>query len=104
MRIFTFIFSLFILVLSIVPCSDDENCNEANIELSSDHADHDHEEDSCTPFCTCSCCSCAGFVFLALKFHVTLQEAKILSPAVTINNSDFISNYFNSFWQPPKLS
>ena len=62
MRLFAFILSIIILALSVVPCSDNDNCNQPTTELSSDHSGHEHQEDSCTPFCTCSCCGCAGFV------------------------------------------
>jgi hypothetical protein len=103
MRLFAFILSLFILVLSIVPCSDDEDCKEG-IELTADHSGHDHEEDSCTPFCACSCCGCAALILSAPVIHVTLKEVEVFTSTATSYHSDFTSNYFYSIWQPPKLS
>ena len=103
MRLSAFILSIIILALSLVPCSDDDNCNEPNIALSSDHSGHEHDEDSCTPFCTCSCCGCAGFVLAAPILNVEFPEVKTQIQPATTYNSDFTSSYFYFFWQPPKI-
>ncbi len=103
MRLFAFILSLFILTLSFVPCSDNEDCNTPDLSLNSDHSDHDHNEDSCTPFCSCSCCGIPGLILSSPIFYTVLQELKMPTPAATVYYSDLIPNYFYSFWQPPRI-
>ena len=103
MRQFALILSFFILVLSTVPCSDDMDCKEEGVELNADHTNHEHNDDTCTPFCACSCCGIAGIVLAAPKLFVNFQEGKKHTPTATEYHSDFISSYFYSFWQPPKI-
>ncbi|HVD97251.1 MAG TPA: DUF6660 family protein [Cytophagaceae bacterium] len=102
MRLFAFVLSLFILVLSTVPCSDDHEQAQPSTGLSDNHSDH--EQDSCTPFCSCSCCGIGGIVLSTPVFSVTLHTVQTSSPSSSHYSFDFISSYFYSFWQPPKLS
>ncbi len=108
MKFLTYLFSLYILALSIMPCSDLQNeCSELNTK-SSHNQKHDHQtdhEDSCSPFCTCSCC---GMV-IAFNFENTSFRIKALRlfpqnrKEVIIKNSIFYSNFYGSIWQPPKV-
>jgi hypothetical protein len=53
---FTGILSIYLLVLSFVPCMDNDDCkNEAIAYSRQVPAENDHK-DLCTPFCICSCC------------------------------------------------
>ena len=104
MRQLALILSIFILTLSTVPCSDGMDCNEQGVDLNDDHTNHEHNEDTCTPFCSCACCGIAGIVLSAPKLFVISQEGYNYTTFITQYNSDFISSYFYSFWQPPKLS
>lgn len=61
MKIFTLIFSFYLLALNFAPCSDtnvDSSEDSTQIEFSqSDTGDHDHNLlDTCSPFCHCHCC------------------------------------------------
>ncbi|MGB0521747.1 MAG: DUF6660 family protein [Flammeovirgaceae bacterium] len=56
MKHVTFILSLLIFVMSVLPCSDPYTFEETSVILQSEH---DHSEDAtdfCSPFCTCACC------------------------------------------------
>jgi len=84
-----------------VPCTDKETCEEQHTELDADHGDYEHDEDTCSPFCSCVCCGVQGIVVYAFQFNFKEVEK------VTVSVSSFYvtseSNYFYSFWQPPKL-
>lgn len=72
MRFFCFTFSLYLLVLSCIPCSDSEHAHSQNvsknlvqINFSSDEhgcPQHRHCDDSCSPLCGCNCCT-SIFIF-----------------------------------------
>lgn len=102
-RIFALILSFIVLALSVLPCSDDENCNQEKVELAADHSDHDHEEDFCTPFCVCSCCGSVGFVLAVPFFDIKQSYGDKTPKLITPYQSAFISSYNFSFWQPPKV-
>lgn len=101
MRLVALILSLFIVSLSLVPCSDDIHVDE-QMELASDHSNHDHEQgDTCNPFCSCSCCGIAGLILSSPVCYSTFQPLEIST--ISVYNSDFVSSYYYFFWQPPKV-
>jgi hypothetical protein len=101
MRLFAFILSLFVLTLSFVPCTDNETCEEHDTELGADHHDHEGDEDTCSPFCSCVCCGVQGIV--VYTFHFSFIETEPITASACSNYVTSESNYFYSFWQPPKL-
>lgn len=111
MKIFALILSIVISALAVMPCSDNITCD--NKETTAQHDDsgssplaHDHSEDEgdlCTPFCNCACCGCMGFIVTVPSIH--LINIKEIIPSVTFTyEGSFVSSYFYSFWQPPKIS
>ncbi|ABG58342.1 hypothetical protein [Cytophaga hutchinsonii] len=95
-RFFTLLFSLFVLALSIVPCSDTDHCCKEPVEMSSEQEKHI----ICTPFCT----GCASVSTVSAGIHIPAEFHDIRTPwPVSLYQSVFISAYFYSFWQPPKL-
>ncbi|RQO30144.1 hypothetical protein DBR32_11195 [Taibaiella sp. KBW10] len=110
MKYSTFFFALYLLVLSLVPCSDMYNeCNrkvetKAAISIAETHDHNNDQEDICSPFCVCSCCS-IGIV----SHHFTPPVIRIThpffapAPKISVRNSFFISNFYGNIWQPPKL-
>ena len=104
MKFFTLIMSLFLLYISCLPCGDRLECNaktEQKISANTNHQQHKHTSEACTPFCTCSCCA-ASILFLSLtkaqspKLIFTLKNYPIV-------NDSFFSQDFSFIWQPPKL-
>ena len=107
------IFSIYMILLALVPCADGnggiiEIVNHmAGIEHTEfeAHADHGNscEDDYCSPFCICSCCS------LAIEIP-TDQSLAILMPKLTPTDAPthyvniIRSSYKFSIWQPPRLS
>lgn len=106
MKIFKLILSLYILTLSCFPCGDVRECNDqAELEISaaSEHKDHAHTTEACTPFCTCSCCA-ASTVFQYSAAIVNTQKvvfASLKYPGYKISDRPEVSF---TIWQPPKIA
>lgn len=98
------ILSIYITVLSCIPCSDENECNvtTSNITIIDNHQEHEHEAEMCSPFCICNCCGCSGITLI--QSHSI--DYKITVDIVTVSNMyvpAFIDNYTGSVWQPPKI-
>ncbi len=99
----TALFALFLLVLAMVPCTDTHSGPVSDDELSmhvSNQDEHNHGDESCSPFCTCQCCS----------VHVTFSE--LPSPLVfrlameDVVHPQAIGTPLQAnvpVWQPPKV-
>ncbi|MGL4631961.1 MAG: DUF6660 family protein [Leadbetterella sp.] len=107
MKISTFILVFYLLALSLVPCSDVHNECSDKRETTKLADQHNHENDSddmCSPFCICNCC---GISMLVLEvtplFNIRNITFKI-SQKIPIHSFSFVSSFFGSFWQPPKIN
>lgn len=106
MKIISYILSVYLLVLSLVPCSDSmvfihSEC-EANTELvdsNKNHSDHEHE-DLCTPFCICACCGSVAAMPTILDYIGIFT--KISTPCIYISLTIFF-DYSKGLWHPPAL-
>jgi len=91
------------MVMVIVPCADGCDNSAHNKELTVQAAQEHHQEhkDLCPPFCSCSCCSTqitmAHFSYVSFTPPVFIQTFSLLE-------HPFISSFFSSIWQPPKIS
>jgi len=108
MKFIALILSILISALAVMPCSDDITCEKVNTseQALDSPISHNHSEDEgdlCTPFCTCACCGCGGFIITTPSFYLIGSIVMTPSPS-TIYQSNFISSYYFSFWQPPKIS
>ncbi|MBY0424758.1 MAG: hypothetical protein K2Q22_03895, partial [Cytophagales bacterium] len=105
MKFIIFIFTFYIIALAVMPCSDAITCENEKSSIAKSNTNHSHSEDEgdlCTPFCICACCGCNGFVVSVPYFSIV--KTRFITPLfITPYSSDFISSYYNSFWQPPKL-
>ena len=105
MKLFTFIMSFFLLYLSCLPCCDSKECNvKAPVEISanSNHQQHNHNSEICSPFCTCSCCATSAYY---APFS-TAQVSKIVfqSEKYPLFNVALNAEAHYSIWQPPQIS
>lgn len=106
MRFFVFIFSIYILALSLVPCNDvynGHNREKTVAAYSQSHGKAD-KNDTCTPFCTCSCCNISASPEtdpIKICFEKTLSLSIVKFP---LGNITIFSNYNGSIWQPPKMN
>ncbi len=106
-RVIRFLFAMYLIALSVYPCSDKETCADElkTSSLAVNVADHNHsdnEMDYCTPFCICACCAA----------QIQLNQLSEVSLSNPIHNTQVVTLYFEkpllnnakSIWQPPKLA
>lgn len=107
MKLFCFIFSFYLLVLSWQPCQDLLKPTNFHPQTSYEQTDiHDTEEqnesDDCSPFCVCSCCQTS---FASNNFSYPEAEKikveVIQSPLIYYENP-YYKNFNSDIWQPPK--
>lgn len=105
MKLFKTIFAVYLLCLSLVPCSDEYSSimsrnDEAKISALVHH-EASHHTDACTPFCHCACCATTVLFQTAINgFTHPLMKA---AHEFTFDDA-FVSFDNKSIWQPPRLS
>jgi len=59
MKLLAAILSIYILVLTALPCIDEpeDHSVQKNVITQNSTDNHQHEENHCSPFCTCQCCA-----------------------------------------------
>jgi hypothetical protein len=105
MRFLACILSLYILVLTAVPCLDaPEFLGNETVQLTQNTANNTQEipnVDWCSPFCVCSCCVSSITYQEVLHIDFTCDSfSPVQYPKYTFSFSSF---NFASIWQPPKL-
>ncbi|WP_114790605.1 DUF6660 family protein [Niabella yanshanensis] len=109
MKLFTLVFSLYLMVVSLLPCSDARNeCNsssgQSQVEQASNHNHQNDHNDICSPFCACTCCNIiAGFALQPIK-AIDLKPGLTGTLQYPVHSTFFISAYFGNIWQPPKIN
>ena len=113
MKILAFILSLSVLMMALMPCTDEVFC-ETEISISytetncqtHDHSnsdDHSHTgEDSCPPLCSCQCCG-TSLTIPQLTWLVEFEKELLFSFSFhyTFNYAYDINR---GIWHPPTLS
>ncbi len=103
MKLVVYLLSFYLLLLPLVPCGDNDECNEdAKQELttSSNHKNHPEDDEACTPFCYCSCCPASVFIPQFLSEPVVVSNLAVTNPSFPISLYSFD---FSAIWQPPKI-
>jgi len=104
MKYLAFIFSLYFVLLVVLPCQDREDmiAGAIHVTFQKSHSTNDERgQETCPPFCTCSCCS----------------TARLLTPnsVLTFNTQAIVSIYSEylipaiqeqslNIWQPPQIA
>ena len=111
MKLFCYIFSLYFLALSCLPCTDNEHAvippqyqTELVVENDHEHENHTNCNDLCTPFCTCACCGMT--INLQATFNYTPKFQPIPFPIVSENfyyQSPNSNQYLQGVFQPPQV-
>ncbi|MGQ0829054.1 MAG: DUF6660 family protein [Bacteroidota bacterium] len=115
MKYFWSIFSIYIFILSTVPCGDGRECNETECtqetacndsacagETASGETEKDCRDETCSPFCGCVCCG--SVVSNINSFSSTTAFNQTIEKNSFSYKSQFISQFTANIWQPPKLS
>ena len=70
--------------------------------LANDHQQHNHTEEACSPFCTCSCCAASAFYAATPK--TTATKVFIQTDKYPLYSVAFNTEVYYAIWQPPKLA
>lgn len=103
MKVIAFIISIIILCLSVKPCSDGSNIEDASIHKNDTSHNHQNDsDDSCSFTCSCSCCGISITYSSISVFSIkkTIQISRIVFTEYTTN---YVSGYLSKIWQPPQL-
>jgi hypothetical protein len=104
MKLFAYIFSFYILLLTAIPCVDhpeDQSVKKSEIAQSSAE-NHQNHSDQCSPFCTCDCC-------VSPVIHqdsiARIDNFSILPGSFSPEYSSVVfSCPLSSIWQPPQIA
>lgn len=114
LKFFTIIFSIYLLTLFCLPCSDNDNCKNIAIEQSvcsdkccdsqpenQSNQDNNCDNENCSPFCLCACCG----QLCNFTNHQTNLGFDVLKSSATQANyqTAFVSEICFTIWQPPKI-
>ena len=103
-----FLFTLlafFMVYLSCLPCGDSVECNskaQTKISAATSHQDHQHNNEVCTPFCTCTCCAASAFYSANSKTDAV--KSVFSSEKYPLFNIAFHTESYDNIWQPPKIA
>jgi hypothetical protein len=109
-KVFCFVFTIHILLLSLVPC--EELTTKAEIRVNEafqqsqiqSHEQTSDENENCSPFCICSCCHFStAYQFKIFSVTDKITITPISTPEISYQNPH-TQNYKNSIWQPPKFN
>ncbi|WP_212003841.1 DUF6660 family protein [Chitinophaga sp. HK235] len=107
MKWLLFIFSIYVLTLSAVPCCGNDYCCEEETALTKDsqqhneHENHNKPELPCSPFFSCN--TCHGVVIP----EITKSEPETIPLPGNIyydHTKQSLPEFPTSIWQPPQLS
>ncbi len=104
MKFISVILSLYVLLLTFVPCSDAHSNNDLSdcISLIQQDRDQNHSSndwDLCSPFCYCTCCQSVSHPDLTTLSKVDLVAHQRIIPLIENNTADRVI----PFWRPPKV-
>ncbi|WP_341224783.1 DUF6660 family protein [uncultured Arcticibacterium sp.] len=107
MKIFTFILSIYITALTLVPCSDGlaHKAENMSSEISMNHQDHNHpgqSQDDCSTFCSCACCG--SLVVLPTTYHISQARVDLSSSYTFLYTFDYSFDYNKGVWHPPCIA
>lgn len=102
-QIVTSILSVYLLLLSVVPCNDVHSKVRAIARTEvSEHGEDHHNVEICTPFCVCSNCVAAVMLQPIAGFEIPCFEQQHYRPLPSFYES-IVSSFYGSIWQPPQL-
>ncbi|WP_147243595.1 DUF6660 family protein [Chitinophaga flava] len=102
MKWLIYIMSLYILVLSCIPCNDTQAVAMYNhTEVTATH-EHNHETqvDFCSPLCVCSCCNVQVTPATSVILPYHMHQVQVIFPVLPVTPLPLSSN---TIWQPPRL-
>jgi hypothetical protein len=108
MRLFSFIFAFYFLLLAVMPCNDalahnqQETCKEQACSSHIERTQNDHHPaaDVCSPLCMCNCCGGITIMIDQIAVDITpVQFTTTQHPYI----QQLPAEIAFSIWQPPKV-
>lgn len=97
------ILSIFILFLSLKPCSDGNNAEDKNTdEISLNHNHKNDSDDSCPITCSCNCCG-MSITYQPIEQFIIKINLKISTYTSSEYQSNYRFDFLSNIWQPPQL-
>ncbi|TBN14378.1 DUF6660 family protein [Hyunsoonleella pacifica] len=104
MKFATIILSLFLLFLSVKPCSDGQNLEDQNPkEISVNHNHQEDSDDSCPVTCICNCCGMSITYEPLGSFNLVAIDPKISTEIISPYQSIYRFDFHSNIWQPPQV-
>jgi|WetSurMetagenome_2_1015567.scaffolds.fasta_scaffold254295_2 hypothetical protein len=100
-RFLSWFLAVYVIVLTLAPCVDEEvTCREVQqIHATSPSEAQGGNQDTCSPFCTCSCCNISMEVAAPFVFHMIAPAPGELTHFFAPRTESFFTP---SIWEPPK--
>ncbi len=104
MKVICFILSIFIFVLTTIPCCADDRCDEEIMTEQNNKNSHESGKtkdcEHCSPFLSCG--SCDGFVNISV-IETDIPSLLFIDEQFISFSADWTSSFYTEFWQPPKI-
>ena len=104
MRLIVTILSIYILVLTAIPCSHvalgHSVCKMEQSNGTTDHHESESGIDHCCPFCPCNCCATPVVTSDAI---MQFTFVKFCQHNYSEYFTTFTTSFFATIWQPPQL-
>lgn len=107
MKFLVAIFNIYLLALSVMPCTDVHTTCSSESAILTIAENHDHasdHNDTCSPFCVCSCCNTIGTLHFTEYYLKSAKQYVALHAKFAVRAIVYDSNFFGNIWQPPKIS
>jgi len=101
MKIIAVILSVYVMVLTAMPCTDVHaaDTNSVVLELLEQDQYHSYDVDLCSPFCFCVCCQTHPQPVAYFTFQIDFTGFNLTVPSIVQNERECII----SFFRPPKV-
>jgi hypothetical protein len=106
-KLLTILFSIYIIVLSCLPCADAGKAvgkSSVTVHTEKQSTTDEHSDDACSPFCICNCCHYSDFHKTTDSIIKGISLAIFIEEQTTEYTSTLFSTFQNSIWQPPQIS
>ena len=101
MKFLTVILSIYVMILTFMPCADAHVGNaDCHSTVQQDQSgEHSEDIEFCSPFCFCACCQILSLTSIYTIPKINLPDVNIITPSLVQNEIESTI----SFWRPPKF-
>lgn len=100
MKFAGYIYSFYLIVLSVVPCCSLDDCDNEITEQGVSHESQEGDCGGCSPFFSCEGCAATTVTVEPVCFEITPAQCIIVYTGYIQNPLPDIDY---DFWQPPKI-